>query len=221
MGGRRCLDGSAKAESSDRVCKHMNEDHAASCLAFAWTLAGISSASSASLSALNVGGFDLRCSTSLMDPSTGKAIEITTRVPFAPPLKSDADLRPRLVELHHAALAPRLRYLLPPLASLPLLGILVLAYTVLDPTTRVTGLIDALGVYVLRSRTNMAALLIAALLIHFVEASAAFYFARRLKLSLLASLGWFVLTIAGGNVTLSVVQKLDEAQRNSDKKTEN
>ena len=194
MGGRRCLDGSAKAESSARVCKHMNEDHAASCLAFAWTLAGISSASSASLSALNVGGFDLRCSTSLMDPSTGKAIEITTRVPFAPPLKSDADLRLRLVELHHAA----------PLRACG--------------TFTTPGLYRFWGFWsgLHRARPDDArhgahrcpgsvrapqphqhgGPALAALLIHFVEASAAFYFARRL-VEPLASLGWFVLTIVG------------------------
>ena len=207
-----CLDGSPLSPASDRVCKHMNEDHAGSCLAYAWFLAGISSATKARLTAVNKGGFDLLCATPAQD-AEGNPIEIAVRVPFQPPLKSDEELRPRMVALHHQTLAPRLRHLLPPLASLPLAAMGILGATLANPTLRFTAPVNQLGMMLLGSRTNMQALFTAAVAIHAVEASLAARFASKLKLSVVACIGWFCLTVAGGNGTLSIVQELNAAQR--------
>ena len=212
-----CLDGSMPSAVSKRVCKHMNDDHAASCLGYAWSLAGITSATSAKLTAVNSHGFDLLCATSATDPD-GNTVQITSRVAFKPPLKSDAELRERMVALHKVALEPKIRYLLPPLASLPLSAMTLLAATVWNPTTVITSPVHSLGILLLRSRENYQALLVAALAIHTIEASVAAWYAKRLKLPTLSCLGWFGLTLAGGNGTLQVLQQLWAVQCDAAKK---
>ena len=142
----------------------MNDDHAASCLGYAWSLAGITSATSAKLTAVNSHGFDLLCATSATDPD-GNKVQITSRVAFKPPLKSDAELRERMVALHKVALEPKIRYLLPPLASLPLSAMTLLAATVWNPTTVITSPVHSL-ILLLRVR-KLQALLVARVLPHY------------------------------------------------------
>ena len=80
----------------------MNEDHPESLLAFAWHFAAETSAVDASLVALNNDGFDLSI-------ELGDGGERTIFIPFAPPLKSESEIRPRMIAMHEEALSARLR----------------------------------------------------------------------------------------------------------------
>ena len=49
-------DGTAASPASERVCKHMNEDHAASVLGYAWNYAGVPGAIEATMEAVSLQG---------------------------------------------------------------------------------------------------------------------------------------------------------------------
>lgn len=190
--------------TSARVCKHMNEDHGASCLAFAWQFSS-TSATEAEMTDIDGKGFDLKCVVG------GSAI--STHVPFDPPLSSDSEMRGRLVAMHELALAPRIRYLLSPLSSIPLILIAVLAVTLWKhDLNAATSAIDALGVSLIGSRKHMIILFWVAVAIHMIEASLAARCALNLKLSKFLAAAWFFITILGGNGTLCRIQALERKQ---------
>lgn len=99
-------------ETSDRVCNHMNLDHASSVYAMA----------AATLPWKERNG-DIKHTKLQSVSHTGYAMSFvicqgkdrcemrSVAVPFEPPLTSSAELKGRLVAIHHQALAPRIHWL--------------------------------------------------------------------------------------------------------------
>jgi len=103
---------------SQRICQHMNEDHAVTVYAMArrafadtlngengnrWKLSSDTKLKSVSLQGCTLQG--TACSGDLCQ-------RLQAELPFAPPaLESKADLRPRLVALHHELMTPQTSWL--------------------------------------------------------------------------------------------------------------
>ena len=139
-------------------------------------------------------------------------------VAFYPPLKSEAEMRPRLIELHNSAMKPRIRDLLEPLASIPLALLMLLAATLWSPRGNfLLETVDALGIALLGNRARVGWLFSAAMAIHLVEATLAARAALALGTPLAVAAYWFAITLLGGNGTLWRVQAL-QAKRNGGSK---
>ena len=85
------------ARSSERVCKHMNEDHGESVLAYAHCYANLPGATAARMTAVLPRGFEIE----VEDGGTTR----TVVVPYPAPLESAGQVRKRAVEMHHEAFA--------------------------------------------------------------------------------------------------------------------
>mmetsp|Transcript_19731 Transcript_19731/g.23491 ORF Transcript_19731/g.23491 Transcript_19731/m.23491 type:complete len:127 (+) Transcript_19731:238-618(+) len=109
--------------------------------------------------------------------------------------------------MHQEALSPRLSLLITPLASIPLILIILLALTVFSPTfSSFTVFVNHFAEEHTSSSSNLSTLLLMVVFIHFVEGVLATKFAYDLKLPFSMCLSWFILTLFGGNGTLSVIQ---------------
>ncbi|NEP17001.1 MAG: DUF2470 domain-containing protein [Leptolyngbya sp. SIO4C1] len=76
---------------SDRICKHMNEDHAEAVLMYAKVYGGSETATAATLQAIDANGMDLRAQ---VDGQT-----VPVRVAFDHPLQDAKDAHHTLVEM--------------------------------------------------------------------------------------------------------------------------
>lgn len=99
-------------ETSRRVCDHMNIDHAVSVFAMAKRLVGTLEPgfkiSEAQLKKVTRLGCDIQAVTCRQDMCQVHRVVW----PFEPPLRTSAELRQRLVAIHHKVCAPRLRWLI-------------------------------------------------------------------------------------------------------------
>ena len=84
-------------KSAARICKHMNEDHGDSILAYAHFYAKLPTAVSAQMTGLTVTGFELDVR---MADGT---IKSKVLVPYDPPLESAPQVRKVAVSMHFAA----------------------------------------------------------------------------------------------------------------------
>lgn len=102
--------GGISAETSKRVCSHMNDDHAVSVYAMAKAMLQGSAGTkitSATLKSVSLEGCDIAVVT-----CTGDLCEMKQfTFPFAPPLKSGSEIRPRMVEIHKQVCAPQISWL--------------------------------------------------------------------------------------------------------------
>ena len=78
-------------EVSDRICKHMNDDHADAVLLYAQKFGSQPTATAAVMSAIDAAGMDL---TAQIDGAS-----VPVRIPFAPPLKDSEDAHHTLIEM--------------------------------------------------------------------------------------------------------------------------
>ncbi len=76
---------------SDRICKHMNDDHADAVLMYAKTYGQTPAATAATMKAIDAEGMDLEAQLA------GEATPI--RIPFEPPLEDAKAAHVRLVEM--------------------------------------------------------------------------------------------------------------------------
>lgn len=135
----------AVAAASERICAHMNKDHAPSCLAYAWKLLNCGDAIAARMTSISTEGFTLSitCKDRPADP-------ISRTYCFHTPVTTTAEAKDRLIALHNrccrgfvpaelATVVTCVLYLLvfarlvPAVAGLPLLG--KLASTVFSTST--------------------------------------------------------------------------------------
>lgn len=78
-------------EVSDRICSHMNEDHASAVVLYAQVFGGKLSATSAQMVAIDGNGMDL------IAQVNDQAVPV--RIAFEPPLKDAEDAHHRLIEM--------------------------------------------------------------------------------------------------------------------------
>jgi putative heme iron utilization protein len=85
-------------EISDRICKHMNEDHAAAVLTYAQVYGKSPAAAAAAMSAIDPLGMDL---TAQVDGNT-----VSLRIPFDRELTDSEDAHQVLISMIKAARQP-------------------------------------------------------------------------------------------------------------------
>lgn len=110
-------------ETSERVCTHMNEDHAVSVFAMGRSLVHVPvgwKISEAKMREVTLEGSYVRIV--LCHDEFCQMEDV--RYPFHPPLTSSSQLRARMVEIHHKLCAPRLSWLI----SKPICPILILMF---------------------------------------------------------------------------------------------
>jgi Protein of unknown function (DUF2470) len=115
-------------ETSTRVCTHMNDDHAVSVYAMARRIAPLDpgfKVSEARMKKVTLDG----CRIQVVACRHDLCQVHTVHYPFDPPLKSSAELRPRLVAIHHRVCEPHLVWLVrKPLAVIILAMMAILTY---------------------------------------------------------------------------------------------
>ncbi|MEO1592746.1 MAG: DUF2470 domain-containing protein [Cyanobacteria bacterium J06632_22] len=79
------------AQVSDRICKHMNDDHADAVLMYAKTYGQTPAATAATMKSIDTNGMDLEAQLE------GEATAV--RIPFDPPLENAKAAHVRLVEM--------------------------------------------------------------------------------------------------------------------------
>ena len=110
MASTTSTDGGISAETSKRICSHMNDDHAVSVYAMAKALLQGSTGTkitSATLKSVDLEGCDIAVVTCTGDLCEMKQL----KYPFEPPLKSGSEIRPRMVEIHKEVCAPQISWL--------------------------------------------------------------------------------------------------------------
>lgn len=119
--------GGISEETSKRVCAHMNEDHTVSIYAMAKRLfgSGYGKITSATLKDVSLEGCSIAVVTCKGDLCEMKQL----MYPFEPPLKSGAQVRPRMVEIHADVCSPQLSWLVThPDALVVLIVVALLGY---------------------------------------------------------------------------------------------
>jgi hypothetical protein len=220
------------AETSERVCAHMNHDHWVSVYAMAKSLLlasgkpqiNHSSLSETKLTRIRSDGCHLRAVV-----CNGDTCEMHPLVyPFHPPLSSTKDLRARMVDIHQELCAPEISWLWTKLSCriilLFVIPIMIMTFGVgMDksmqilhhanflrpPLTMIYGSID-----MFRRVTQSSAWTI--IVLHLSEAVYVFYHAvRSLKLRWTSALLWFVLiAMVGFPITMEFMDLL-RAHQNS------
>ena len=213
-------------ETSKRVCTHMNEDHAVSVYAMAKSLLGDSSSlTEATLTRVTNTACHIRAILCNGDVCEMRQLEYS----LDPPLASPAQLRPRLVAIHHAVFQPKVSWLwTKPICRV----ILVLSVPILYATfglgvDKVVNLMETHSnswwsqclLLVYRSPRNFAvALALAAWFIviaHSLEALYVFYHAiKTLKLKQSSAMQWYALiTCVGFPITGEFIDLLQVQQK--------
>ena len=103
-------DGGISADTSKRVCTHMNDDHSVSIYAMAKALlqgSGYGKITSATLKNVSLDGCDIAVVTCKGDLCEMKQLNY----PFQPPLKTGSEVRPRMVAIHREVCAPQISWL--------------------------------------------------------------------------------------------------------------
>ena len=192
------------AQTSKRICAHMNDDHAVTVFAMAKTVASIKSGwklSEAKLLKVSLSGCSLRAVT-----CSGTMCEMqTVDYPFEPHVTSSSEVRPRLIAVHNSLLLPKFSWLVTkPPAVIIVLILLALSYgEFVLGADGMKELIDGVKVrHHLSTETIVQTLRFVfwgSLVAHALEGLYGFYQSRTtLKLSLEGQLKWAaILTIAG------------------------
>ena len=76
---------------SDRICRHMNEDHASAVALYAQAFGGISSPTVAEMVSIDAGGMDLRV--------VSEGEERLVRIAFEHPLRDSEDAHHTLIDM--------------------------------------------------------------------------------------------------------------------------
>ena len=186
------------AKSSDRICKHMNDDHAASVLGMAMMV--WPKARRARMVALKADAVVLAAADA--DGSSTRSLSL----PLDPPLASPGDARPRLVEIHKVALSPAL--------DMPLAGVLAALMAVLFAAafTDYLPAVTAFFAVAFPDGDCVRKLVYFTCAVHSLEALYAAYLARSLKLGAGACAGWGLAALAVGVGALNRIVPLANAK---------
>jgi hypothetical protein len=124
-------------EASQRICTHMNEDHAVSVYAMAKSLlSNRSNGSSDSITQARLKQVTAESCTIAAVTCSGDACEMhSLQYPFTPPLTSAAECRSRMVAIHRTVCSPRTMWLV----QKPLAPLIWTAYALLAYGTLVLG----------------------------------------------------------------------------------
>lgn len=186
--------------SSTRICSHMNKDHPQSVLGMALMLwpdtrrAAMLRLSPDAVLLFAVG-------------KGGARKELTWTLD--PPLSTPGDARPRLIEIHNVALAPRFDVQL----SCFLTFLMILLFGAAYSPWEGFDAVRSVGLAVFRSKRAIVGIAQSCVAIHAVEAAYAFHLARsKLKLTAVSVAGWTVGTFAVGIGCLARLRQLANAK---------
>ena len=214
------------AETSARVCKHMNEDHAVSVYAMARNLLDPLPAgwklTDAKMKKVAPEGCYLQAITCSGDLCEMKAVVF----PFVPPFTNGAQVKPRLVAIHHHVLSPQWKWLY----TKPLALKLVTTFGILAYGTIVLGG-DGMTAYLDRSNlikrfyphTHWIALAIQFVfyltsVAHVAEAAFATYICQTsFKLKWKGTMQWIAMVFLVGFPILNEVTALNKFQQQKQK----
>jgi len=212
-------------ETSKRVCQHMNEDHAVSVFAMAKAAKNLPRdvvVTEAHMKKVTLHGCQIRALSCHGDMCTSNEVEY----PFDPPLKSSAELRPRLVAIHRKVCGPKAIWLInKPLALTILVTCASLGYgSVFMSHKELTGTIEdkkELNNFlslIFGSAQNFATMVsfsfYFSVIAHALEGLyAAFYSRKALKLPWTTALQWFALVLLVGYPIMSEFQQMMKVKR--------
>lgn len=125
---------------------------------------------------------------------------------FEPPLTVENEVSARFVEMRHRAYQPKIRYLLKPLSFIPFTLLVTIGLVLVFPAGSMAPL-DAFF-YTLLGVNGMKVVLYTALVFHFFQGILAMINAMALRMPWTTALGWFLLTLLGGNGALKRVTQL-------------
>mmetsp|Transcript_32504 Transcript_32504/g.78900 ORF Transcript_32504/g.78900 Transcript_32504/m.78900 type:complete len:227 (-) Transcript_32504:161-841(-) len=209
-------------ETSQRMCKHMNEDHAATVYAMAISTLPIMQQSNASLTVSNarLTSVSLTSVTIKFVTCSGDLCQQKQEtIPFVPPMSSGREARPRLIEIHHQVLFPRLHWFYSDSFCAQVM-VLMVALTVAPIVAWNNGTIFGLNI-IMSDESNwiiygLSAVCFAA---HLVEALYSIYLSQwKLKLGRLSSFCWFVMIFLAGLPITRKLIKLNDIQEEARQK---
>ncbi|KAL3930777.1 MAG: hypothetical protein SGBAC_011615 [Bacillariaceae sp.] len=207
------------SETSQRICKHMNEDHAATVYAIVISTLPFTQQSKACFSVS-----DTRLSSISLSSMTVKYVACSgddvfqqkqETIPFDPPMNATREARPRLIAIHHQVLFPRLHWfysdsfcaqvmvLTSSLVAAPIMAWngIGMGHAMLDE--------NSYAIY------GLSAVYFGA---HLVEALYSIYLTQwKLKLGRLSSFCWFVMIFLAGIPITRKLTKLNDIQEKSRK----
>ena len=214
-------------ETSARICKHMNEDHAVSVYGMArhcvtlptggWKLTG------AKMKKVTPAGCHLQAIMCNGDLCEMKLVEF----PFVPPLATTAEVKPRLVAIHHQALSPQWQWLYTkPLALIFLILCRLFEYgTIVLECEGMTAYLDQTNwIKQMYPQTEQIAMAIQfsfylATVLHILEASYAAYISKIcLKLNWTTTVQWNIMVFLVGFPILSEIIALQKIQQQEKQK---
>lgn len=219
-------DVSVSAETSTRICSHMNDDHAATIHAMA--LSNLSNREAASCKVQNAKMTSVTCKdytiTYVLCSGDNCAMK-SISVPFNPPLKSSSEIRPRLIEDHHRALTPKFTWLV----TDPLMRMLVGASMLIGVGTALgqeelakrvddTYWASSIVCTIFGTSSRFAYLVVAAwyftLVAHTLEAFYASYLCKKcLKMKTITTAKWFLLNVCTGFPIMKKIVELVEVDK--------
>jgi len=225
-------------ETSKRMCKHMNEDHGIS--VYAMLLSSIDGSPESSMKISNcklknVSMTKMDISYVACDLKNGTCMPRDTSIDFEPPLESAAEVRPRLVKLHHQNLAPKFSWIITDsICRTIILSVLALGYFDFmgldafssDIENRAPEFFKDMIHFLFGSVESLfrgvQVSFKFAVLAHFLEACYAAYLCKNsLKMNLKGVLSWFcVVTMVGYPMTSKVLNfvKVQNQMKNEQKK---
>ncbi|CAJ1941561.1 unnamed protein product [Cylindrotheca closterium] len=207
------------AETSKRICNHMNEDHAATVYAMAISTLPVMQQSNANLSVSDarMTSISLASATIKFVTCSGDLCQQKQEIiPFAPPLSSAKESRPRLIEMHHQVLFPRLHWFYSDsfcAQVMVLTGLLIIA-----PIMAWNG---SLGHFVNLDKRESIVYGLSAVYFtaHLAEAFYSIYLSQwKLKLGRLSSFCWFLMIFLAGLPITKKLVKLNEVQEEARQK---
>ena len=215
------------AEQSARVCKHMNDDHAVSVYMMARRVVGPSlpagwKLTDAKMKKVTAEGCHLQAITCSGDLCEMKAVVF----PFVPILTSAAQVKPKLVAIHHQVLSPQWQWIYQkPLALKLMVSFAMLGYgTLVVGHEGMTAYLDQTNLIKrFYSHTNVIAIAIqfvfyVTTVAHIAEASFAAYTCRKaFKLNWNGTMQWIVMVFIVGFPILNEMTTLRQFQEQKQK----
>lgn len=221
------------AETSARVCRHMNDDHPATVYGMAKRCLERSSPlpnnnnggwklTSATMTKVTLDGCELQATACSGDLCEIKALSY----PFVPPLQGAGQVKARMVAIHHQVLSPQWHWLYTqPLALKILLAFLALAHgTLVMGGDGLTAFLDATHlIKAFYPKTYLITMLVqvafyVTVVAHTYEASwAAFICKKTLKLNWKGTVQWTVMVFLVGFPILGKLQSLQKRAQQKDK----
>ncbi|KAL3758825.1 hypothetical protein ACHAWU_007942 [Discostella pseudostelligera] len=208
-------------ETSDRICAHMNDDHAATIHAMIMSRLSHREEVTCKIQNAKMISVTMKEYTLSFVLCNGDTCEMKKiAVPFDPPLTTSAEVRPRLIEDHHRALIPKFSWLItdPVMRMLFSACILLGLGTALGEEELVTRINEipwarSFVEFILGSSTRFVNLVIGAwyfsLIAHTLEAIYTAYLCKTtLKMKPATTMKWFVLNVCTGFPIMNKVQEL-------------